>query len=355
MSISSEIFRIKGAIEAAYESVAQKGGIVPPQRVVDSLGAAIASIPSGASTLDTPSITSSRYESGSFDECTLHIGHVDGADRFFVCIAEVAHENVGDYELRVEYIDASAGITDYAIPDFGDSRKQMAFVIAYNSSTGARSEPSNYSLYYIGERCFIKGTMIALANGSEKPVESITWDDELKVWDFDSGCLSAAKPLWIKMPNATGYKFVNRFESGRVIETTGKSNTGWGHRGYNVTRDSFAYFPASVGDYFRLIDGSVDRLMSSSCVPDYAECYNIITERHMNLYANGILTSCSLNNGMYPFDSGTMKFIKQEKPARLNDEFPVPKKFYDGLRLSEQSGDSADITKYVENLIRSSK
>ena len=46
--------------------------------------------------------------------------------------------------------------------------------------------------------------------------------------------------------------------------------------------------------------------------------YNIITKQHLNCFANGILTSCRLNN-MYPIEN--MKFVKDNrKLLRLEDK-----------------------------------
>lgn len=35
--------------------------------------------------------------------------------------------------------------------------------------------------------CFAEGTMITLADGTQKPIEQITHSDELLAWDFNTG------------------------------------------------------------------------------------------------------------------------------------------------------------------------
>ena len=62
---------------------------------------------------------------------------------------------------------------------------------------------------------------MTLADGTEKLVEDITYDDELLVWDFDNGCLATAKPAWIKKPEQVDYYFINTYASGNKLLTTG--------------------------------------------------------------------------------------------------------------------------------------
>lgn len=61
--------------------------------------------------------------------------------------------------------------------------------------------------------------------------------------------------------------------------------------------------------------------------------YNIITYKHINIFANGILTSNSLNN-IYPINN--MKFIKDNRELRSIEEFDVSDYVFEGLRLAEQ-------------------
>lgn len=196
--------------------------------------------------------------------------------------------------------------------------------------------------------CLLKGTLIRLANGQDKPIEEITYDDELLVWDFDNGKFSSAKPLWIKKEQKANYYFKNILASGKELLTTGQSSTGWGHRMFDMDKGKFRYTTETVSDRIFTLDG-ID--LHKSCERIEAECehYNIITEKHFNLFANGILTSCSLNN-LYPVKD--MKFVKDNREHRLFEAYDVPAELYKGLRLDEQSGDVEELNKYVNNLVK---
>ena len=179
--------------------------------------------------------------------------------------------------------------------------------------------------------CLLEGTQVLLADGSVKPVESVAYSDELAVWDFDEGRMSSARPLWIKVPQESDYFWRSTFRSGRVLETMGHS----GHRVFSLDSDRFEYVTECVGHRVALADGSEDVLAETVRVEEPCRYYNLITERHINLYAADILTGCSLENGLYPVRN--MRFVKDNRPIRPYVEFKdeVPREWYEGCRYGE--------------------
>lgn len=201
------------------------------------------------------------------------------------------------------------------------------------------------SLEIVINICLAKGTTILLSNGLSKNIEDIEYNDELLVWDFDEGKFSSSYPLWIKqLEIAKQYNFL-KFSDGSELKTISQ------HRIFNKEKGQFTYpmtdetplntttFNAN-GKYVQLVDKYV--------VTENIENYNIITDRHMNLFANGILTSCRYNN-LYPISE--MKFTKDNRILRKRDEFSnIDDKYFTGLRLSEQIYDINSISKYIERL-----
>ena len=129
---------------------------------------------------------------------------------------------------------------------------------------------------------------------------------------------------------------------------------GFGHRVFNVDKKSFVYDVESVGSRVYTLDG-IDLHVACERIDEPCEYYNIITERHINLFANRLLTSCSLNN-IYKFDADKMKFIKDNRRLRTISEYNnIPKRWFDGLRLSENVKEICDLEKYVNRLILTDK
>ena len=109
-------------------------------------------------------------------------------------------------------------------------------------------------------------------------------------------------------------------------------------------------------------DGTVTKLIGREVVKKEVEYYNIITDYHMNLFANGILTSLRLNN-LYKIEN--MKFVKDNRELVDKSEFEgIPENYFYGLRLAEQpkeinKGNDVKHTKtlkeYVERILKLAK
>ena len=204
--------------------------------------------------------------------------------------------------------------------------------------------------------CLAEGTKITLADMSNKNIEDITYEDELLVWDFDNGCFAKAKPLWIKkVQEAEEYNLI-KFDDGTELKTV------IDHRIFNIEKQKFTYTmdeeETPIGTSVFKEDGSVAKIVERSVVKEKVNYYNVITDYHMNLFANGLLTSLRLNN-LYKIED--MKFVKDDRELTPREEFGgIPDKYFYGLRLAEQPkeinrGNDVRHTKtlqeYVERLL----
>lgn len=194
--------------------------------------------------------------------------------------------------------------------------------------------------------CLAAGTMITMADGGSKPIESITYDDRILVWDFDLGHFSSAKPLWIKTMETAQAHNLLEFSDGSTLRTIDQ------HRIFNQQAGAFTYPMTSdtpLGTITFKSDGTTVALASKRVVHEIVDYYNVITDHHMNLFADGILTSCRFNN-LYPISD--MRFRKDSRvPRSIADFNGVPARFVDGLRLREQTHDADMIRWYVGRLV----
>jgi hypothetical protein len=193
-----------------------------------------------------------------------------------------------------------------------------------------------------------EGTLITLADGNTKAIESITMTDLIKVWDFDTGAVAAAEPLWIKRQESTTQYNLIRFSDGSELKTIGQ------HRIFNKQAGAFTYpmtDATPVGTTTIKTDGTEVTVTSKQVVYEAVNYYNVVTAGgYMNLYANSILTSLRFNN-IYPI--ANMRYTKDGRALRPATEFStagIADRWITGLRLPEQTIVLKDIRKYVERL-----
>lgn len=147
--------------------------------------------------------------------------------------------------------------------------------------------------------CLIAGTLITLADGTKKPIEDITYDDELLVWDFFNGCFASAKPCWIKIKQTAEVYNKLTFDNSTTLGLVGEGGTQGYHRIFNKQANMFTHtgVPETPdGTITFAEDVSEPVLLNQELIYDTVDYYNIITDKHFNLFANGILTSCKCSN-----------------------------------------------------------
>lgn len=147
--------------------------------------------------------------------------------------------------------------------------------------------------------CIIEGTQITLADGSTKAIEDITYDDELLVWNFYEGRFDKAKPSWIKVEETTPRYNLVKFSNGSEVGFVGHGGDIGYHRVFNKEAKAFTHTGVADtpnGTTTFAQDGTFPTVVSQEIVEKEVKFYNVITDKHYNLFANGILTSCRLSN-----------------------------------------------------------
>ena len=191
--------------------------------------------------------------------------------------------------------------------------------------------------------CLVEGTMITMANGTQKAIEDITHGELIRVWNFDLGEFTEAQPIWIKAEEETTGHDVYTFSDGTKLRTVG-------HHVFNKQAGAFTKLKLAetpVGTTTFNEQGIEVTLISKERVIEPTRYYNVWTQYHLNLFADGILTSNRFNN-IYPIVD--MKFVKDDRKLRSVEEFAgIDEKYITGLRLQEQTYSVEYIQNYVHN------
>lgn len=157
--------------------------------------------------------------------------------------------------------------------------------------------------------CIIEGTLITLADHTKKPIEDITYDDDLLVWNFYEGKFDSAKPVWITKPRLAHEYNLCKFSNGVEVGFVGNGGNEGYHRIYNDEAKAFTHTGVAetpIGTHTFAEDGSFPELMSQEVIKTPVRYYNIGTKEHINLFSNGILTSSRISN-KYAIEN--MKYI----------------------------------------------
>lgn len=221
---------------------------------------------------------------------------------------EIFHTLYGtmDYELPARIIGNRLTLTTSdshwdVLPTFAGTTPTL--VSQTNQTLIYELKDGTTGISYIGvATCLIKGTLITLADGSKKPVEDITYDDELLVWNFYKGCFDKAKPRWIKIAQTANVYNKLTFDNGVTLGLVGEGGTQGYHRIFNEQARLFTHTgvpETPIGTITFAEDCTKPTLVKQELVHEEVEFYNVITEAHFNLFANGILTSCKNSNKYY--------------------------------------------------------
>jgi hypothetical protein len=186
---------------------------------------------------------------------------------------------------------------------------------------------TNFYAYNYFVPCIVENTLITLYDMTKKYIQDITYDDTLLVWDFDKGEFSFSKPLWIKQEQEANEYYSGLFDNDTEFNFVNK------HRIYNCEKGKFTNLFKSDSMHTITQDNQIIKLLNIKKVNKTVKYYNLITDYHMNFYANGILTSCRYNN-LYPIKN--MKWEKISNTVSNNYE-SVPEKYIRGMRLLEQT------------------
>lgn len=242
---------------------------------------------------------------------------------------------------------------------FEEAYQEVMFYYEYVNAQGSSLPTSGYieqgstrvkasdtiieNVQYSMGSCLVKGTLIEVEEEEEdekgnkkkrrkkKRIEDLTYNDNLVVWNFDEGKFDVAKPLWLMREYKTVCYNLLKFSDGSELKTIEQ------HRIFNKELGKFTYpmtDETPIGTTTFNVNGEEVKLISKEVITEPVEYYNLISYYHMNVFAEGILTSCRFNN---LYEIKDMKFIKDERQLVGRDEYKeIPDEYYYGLRLAEQ-------------------
>lgn len=195
--------------------------------------------------------------------------------------------------------------------------------------------------------CLIEGTMVALADGTSVPIEQITYDTLLKVWNYETGSVGAEYPAWIEKRGITTSYQLTKFDDGTELKTSG-----W-HGIFDVDRNEFISVDSEgfgVGTRVYKVNENneleIITVTSIERVEEEVNYYHVVSSQYYNIIANNIITTDGavyLSN-LYGFDDNIKWPALREEiisdPDNLYtyedfEDIGMPLKMFNDLRVQE--------------------
>ena len=224
------------------------------------------------------------------------------------------------------------GILVYSSPSISAKRSEYNTVIQYSYQDNAGTT----YYYYIGyhapaqsySSCVTSDTLVTLANGSQKRIDEVTYDDKLLVWDFYKGEYTVAPSSIIMNHGYDNYDVLTlNFADGTAVNTIN------GHGFFDVANNEFVVIDTNnVADYighdFVKVNGeeySTVKLVDYSIKQEYTESWSILTAEHYNCVLEGMwtLTPAEVEGSpeyLMPYEVGNdMKYDEVKMQADIEE------------------------------------
>ncbi|MBO5907950.1 MAG: InlB B-repeat-containing protein [Clostridia bacterium] len=206
---------------------------------------------------------------------------------------------------------------------------------AQNVTIDARSEEDS--------GCFAEGTLITMADGTQKPIEDLAKDDVILVYDHESGELTYMSNLFIINNGYNSYPLLRLFFSdGTSFDIL------FEHGLYDLTTNRYELLsPENVDEFIghefymnKHGEGMAVTLVSYEVDVIETVCYSLMTPLYINHFANGLLCVSDGISGLYNiFEYDDDMKIDQEKKAADIEKY--------GISLYEEWADVFTYEQYM--------
>ncbi len=177
------------------------------------------------------------------------------------------------------------------------------------------------------KECIAAGTLITLANGDMVPVETLTGNEMLLVWNLKTGSFDSAPILFVDVDSAQEYEIVNlSFSDGTSVKVISE------HGFWDFDLNKYVYLDRNAAQYLghffnkQTTDENGDmvwskvQLVSVELTTEYTAAYSPVTYSHLCYYVNGMLSMPGGIDGLFNIfeaDGETMKYDESKMQADI--------------------------------------
>ena len=170
--------------------------------------------------------------------------------------------------------------------------------------------------------CIAEGTLITLADGSQKAVEDLTGNENLLVWNLNTGTFDSAPIIFIDMEEEAQYEVIQlSFSDGTTVDVISE------HGFWDVDLNKYVYLDEYAAEYIghRFLKQSENCMAEVTLVDveiniEVATAYSPVTYGHLCYYVNGMLSMPGGIDGLFNIfevDGETMMYNPEAMAADI--------------------------------------
>ena len=197
----------------------------------------------------------------------------------------------------------------------------------YDFNTPITSNITLVAVWEENPKCIAAGTLVTLADGTQKAVEELTGNEMLLVWNMATGTLDVAPILFIDSDPVAMYSVINLyFSDGTQVKVISEH----GFWDYNLNKYVYLDKDAAqyIGHWFNKLStdengNSVSekvQLVNVVIQDEYTTAWSPVTYGHYCYYVNGMLSMPGGIEGMFNIfevDAETMKYDEAQMQADI--------------------------------------
>lgn len=199
---------------------------------------------------------------------------------------------------------------------YGQFKKSSSTLVLTNITAS-----KEYFAVYDKDNCVAEGSLITLADGSQKAVEELTVGEQLLVWNLMTGQFDTAPVLFIDSDARQEYEVINlQFSDGTNVKVITE------HAFWDFDLNQYVFLRADavkyIGHWFNKQTTDTDGNMTWTRVKltnvviqqEYTSAWSPVTFGHLCYYVNGMLSMPGATEGLiniFDVDIDTMKINEE--------------------------------------------
>lgn len=215
----------------------------------------------------------------------------------------------------------------YGIDGYADSKPFYLWYPQTESNGTISNNGGLFMIYQKNEECVAAGTLITLADGRQVPVETLTGNERLLVWNLYTGQFDTAPILFIDSDPAKTYRVIHLyFSDGTQVKVIHE------HAFFDFNLNEYVFLREDAGRYighwfnkqttdeFGNMTWTRVQLTNVTITEEYTTAWSPVTYGHLCIYVNGMLSMPGATTGLiniFEVDGETMRIDQAQYLADI--------------------------------------